>query len=313
MEYPRQIVIHPNPNFKESQLKKLYYSLQEHYWLPYDWNGYVHYKGDNDSDIQSLPADDIGIEKQNDAIDFAQKNNSSITLQFYNDRMKKGLTLIYSENQYTFYLETPNEETELDDFDKYHSSIYNALFGNFYLNKIEWRKGSQNSVFRCFTDMYHEGVMILASSNKLKQYYSEREFDYNFPEGIRDLIAANYIIAVNSLDYEYSTIIELEKISNLEFGYFNTLELDSNDELLVLHHGDFTMICDKHHGDYKSYGWKHIISIPIEKQTNQEILIGKLEKQETTNLIFQFSGVERKARKNLMLEIEGIPTHNKWS
>jgi hypothetical protein len=313
MEYPRQIVIHPNPNFKEPQIQKLCNSLQEHNWLPFDWNGYVHYKGGNNLDIQSLPADNIGIEKQNDAIDFAQKTNSSISLQFYNDRLKKGMTLIYSENQYTFYLESSNEENDLEEFDKYHSSIYSALFENFYLNKIEWRKGSQNSVFRCFTDMYHEGVMILASSNKLKQYYSEREFDYDFPEGIRDLIAANYIIAVNSSDFEYSTIIELEQISNLKFGYFNTLEFESKDELLVLHHGDFTMICDKHKGDYKSYGWKHIISIPIEKQTSQEILIGKLETEETTKLVFQFSNIERKARKNLMVEIEGIPTHNKWS
>ena len=60
-----------------------------------------------------------------------------------------------------------------------------------------------------------EGVLIIASSNSLKEKYKKEEFNYDFPDGLSQLILNNSIIAItnsggDNLLVEYSIDKELD-------------------------------------------------------------------------------------------------------
>ncbi len=103
-----------------------------------------------------------------------------------------------------------------------------------------------------------EGVLVLASSNALKKKYSTEEFDYDFPEGFSDLSESNSVIALMTSDggdlristQNESPLIESE-FDKIMIRYLNILE---QDKLLIMSHGEFTMICCYKQGDYKKYG-----------------------------------------------------------
>ncbi|WP_165750546.1 hypothetical protein [Cellulophaga sp. Z1A5H] len=114
-----------------------------------------------------------------------------------------------------------------------------------------------------------EGVLIIASSNSLKEKYKTEEFNYDFPDGLSQLILNNSIIAItnsggDNLLVEFSLekeldIIEFDKVIE------QSIELSENDVLLILSHAEFTMICNKD-GDYKNDKcWPIKFSKPIEK------------------------------------------------
>jgi len=107
-----------------------------------------------------------------------------------------------------------------------------------------------------------EGVLVLASSKGLIAEYQNKEFDYNFPEGIKNVLYNNAIICLHTPDGDNLIIDELENIEFVKQKYDRIIEqyieFDIDDELLIISHADFTMLCDKG-GDYTKYGW------PIEK------------------------------------------------
>jgi len=114
-----------------------------------------------------------------------------------------------------------------------------------------------------------EGVLIIASSNSLKEKYKNEEFNYDFPNGISQLISDNSIIAItnsggDNLLVEFSLEKEID-ITEFDKVIEQSIELSENDELLILSHAEFTMICTKD-GDYKNGEcWPIKFSKPIEK------------------------------------------------
>lgn len=62
-----------------------------------------------------------------------------------------------------------------------------------------------------------EGVLVLASSEGLKEEYKNKEFDYNFPNGIQNLLNSNQVIAINTLDGD-DLLIEIIKDKELPFS-----------------------------------------------------------------------------------------------
>ena len=67
-----------------------------------------------------------------------------------------------------------------------------------------------------------EGVLIITSSNSLKRKYKNEEFNYDFPEGINQLILDNSIIAItnsggDNLLVEFSLEKELKVIEYDKF------------------------------------------------------------------------------------------------
>lgn len=309
MGFSREIKLYQNPNFKKSHVELLYNSLIKGDFLPFDPNGYVHFRLNN-GEIQSFPADDIGINLQNNAIKIAEETNVPISVQFTHKVNNRNATLIQENNIYKFHLEIKTADNQNEMFHQFNSSIKNCTPNEFHQNRIEWISNYNEEVIRCETDMYHEGVLTLCSSNRLHEFYKENKFNYEYPHGLYELFKEKIVIAVDSKDYEYTSIVETEKISNLKSGYHNSINFTDEDELLILHHGDFTMICDNHKGDYKSYGWKHVIRIPIEKKKDQVILVAKPEDLMDKKVIFQFVNIERRQDKNYWIEYEGIPTHN---
>lgn len=312
MGFSREIVVHQNPNFKRSQVNLLYTSLVTKYFHPFDLNGYVHFRLAN-QEIQSLPADDVGIAKQLEAVKIAAESNIPISIQFTHKENQRNVTLIQNENQYRLWLEIRNNDNQYRLFEEFHKAISSSISSGFHLNRIDWISNYNEEIIRCETDMYHEGVLVLASHKNLKKHYENRDFNYDFPNGISELLREKIIIAIDCLDYDFKTIFEREKISEWLFGYIGAIKFEKDDELLVLHHGDFTMICNNHNGDYKSYGWQHIINIPIEESKEQTIQISKPKDPEDRRLVLQFVTNESRYNHNKLITYESIPTHNKWS
>ncbi len=101
-----------------------------------------------------------------------------------------------------------------------------------------------------------EGVLVLASAKALSETYQQQEFNYDFPEGLSELLGKRAIIALQTssgdeliLDFDNSheSEGELEK----EINQYITLAAD--DELLILSHAEFTQICSQNKGDYRQY------------------------------------------------------------
>jgi hypothetical protein len=104
-----------------------------------------------------------------------------------------------------------------------------------------------------------EGVLVIASSSALKSEYSEKEFDYDFPNGLSRLLDKNNVIALTTsegddlkITIELDTPIDWTKYEKVINQYLTIT--DENDELLIMSHAEFTMICRHKKGDYKKYG-----------------------------------------------------------
>jgi uncharacterized Rmd1/YagE family protein len=64
-----------------------------------------------------------------------------------------------------------------------------------------------------------EGVLVIASSNALKEKYENEAFDYNFPDGIQDLIEKNTIIAITNSNGD-NLIVEFIIGNNINMASF---------------------------------------------------------------------------------------------
>jgi len=104
-----------------------------------------------------------------------------------------------------------------------------------------------------------EGVFILASSSSLVNKYSEVEFDYDFPYGFLDLLENNAVIAISTPEGDQLNVnTQINRpLNRLDFDKVicQYLNFDKSDELLMLSHAEFTMICANNKGNYSEYGW----------------------------------------------------------
>lgn len=310
MGYRSEINIIQNPYYKENQLLEFYNYLIEDGWsISTKWDtGAIQYDIEA-GDWLELPISETS--KFEEILHFQSKNSSWTCFMLSHRILDKVIWLTQHENDFTIELQiASNDEDELIWFERFYKELIGPIKKLKQTNYIEWRTDYDNKLIRLETALNHEGVLCLCSSNHLKQFYSNHEFNYEYPEGLYELFKLKIAFVIDSKDYEYDTIVELEKITDWKFGLYNTIEFTDNDELLILHHGDFTKICDIHKGDYKSYGWKNIISIPIEKSKNQVMSITKPKDEDGKKLLIQFTEIDRKLKKNSWVEYKGIPTHN---
>lgn len=140
--------------------------------------------------------------------------------------------------------------------------------------------------------MFTEGVLVIASSNSLKEKYALEEFDYNFPDGIQDLIRNKSIIAITNSGGD-SLLIDFKVNDEIDITTYDkvieqNILLLENDELLILSHAEFTSICCKK-GDYKVYGWpiKLAKSIPKGQHLVQIAVNDVSEEYEKYNAYFR--------------------------
>lgn len=111
-----------------------------------------------------------------------------------------------------------------------------------------------------------DGVLIICSKIGLKKFYSDKEFDYDFPDGILPLINLGIIIALVTESSEeikgkvFDGAMDDYKGYNL-VGEQN-LFIEEDDELFVLSHSEFTQICSNHKGDIEKFSfWNEQIFI----------------------------------------------------
>ena len=324
MGYSREIIIYQNPNLHKSQILKLYKQLKRNNWtlknmhekdeISYSVNpdiGYINldYKTEKSKFEEILQ----GVELQRKWISF----------KLTNKELNRTATLFHEENKYTFDLEIYKNDDDYEWFKKFNDQIKPSVKEDFYLNKIEWKNNYGNEVVRVETGLYHEGVLILASSNQLKKFYSSHQFNYDFPKGLTGLLENYSIIAINAYDSSFEIVVDLDDIEENQKAITSTVfvegkSIKSNihfegeeDELLILNHADFTMICNNHKGNYKDYGWKHIISIPMNHKGKKGFKIWRDSTNKSSKMIFKINHSEDISEKNELINIEKIPTHNK--
>lgn len=101
-----------------------------------------------------------------------------------------------------------------------------------------------------------EGVLVLASARGLADEYREKQFDYDFPEGLENMLDRHIIIALQTSDGD-ELVVEFEEEETDEIPdheLIRYIRILPEDQLLVLSHADFTRICSQSHGDFRQFG-----------------------------------------------------------
>lgn len=151
-----------------------------------------------------------------------------------------------------------------------------------------------------FLGLNTEGVLIIASTKGLKEYYSGRDFEYGFPDDLFELFKEGIIFAavteesINELiimheDSEVVNLLDYKILAN-----YNVLNVQEDDRILVLDHATFTQICDWNHGDYIEYGNQYrnnneYNDINLEKSLYQIHVYQKLTQDYLPSILLKFS------------------------
>lgn len=286
MSTDMEISIFQNPNFRQSQIIKFVDLMEDAGWMLYDSQD---------------------IKEKRKEIQKAQDSWDKVTFQLRNKFSGQIIDLFHIGEEYII---SPNSVNNDFDFLNLNDQIYSILRNGLHLNKSICRTKSNQTISWIHTDLYHEGVLIIASSNQLKNYYAQNDFDYEFPKGIEELVENGFIIAILADDESFETVLDFEmdlnKPESFQSGQLKTYGKD--DEILLLNHADFTMICDKHKGDYKDYGWKHIISFASPTNDSLNFAIWKAKSGENQKMIFNIDEKVNETRN--LIGIQEIPTHN---
>lgn len=102
-----------------------------------------------------------------------------------------------------------------------------------------------------------EGVLIFANITKCKEYYSDKEFNYSYPEGLSDLLTKGiiYIITTDESVEQIDFTFEKEEIDLSEWKYqesYNYLNVEKDDEIRLISHAAFTQMCHNHKGNLEA-------------------------------------------------------------
>lgn len=95
-----------------------------------------------------------------------------------------------------------------------------------------------------------EGVLLIANMTKCKQYYSGKQFNYDYPESFSELIMKGIVHimttqgTVNHLDFfSHQSQIDLDKWQHI--ASYNYLHVEEADQILLVPYGNFTRVCSE--------------------------------------------------------------------
>jgi hypothetical protein len=151
-----------------------------------------------------------------------------------------------------------------------------------------------------FLELNTEGVLIIASTKGLKEYYAVRDFEYGFPDDLFELFKEGIIFAAVTDESIHELIIitdDTEEVNLLEYkilANFNVLNVLEDDRILVLDHATFTQICDWNHGDYHEYENRNnmeYIDINLDKSLYQIHVYQKLTQDSLSTILLKFSTI----------------------
>lgn len=97
-------------------------------------------------------------------------------------------------------------------------------------------------------DFNTEGVLIIANMTKCKEYYSGKEFDYAYPEGLSEVIMKGivHIMTTQETVKTLNFVFNKAEIDSDQWKYkesYNYLNVDEGDQVLLVPHGRFTRMC----------------------------------------------------------------------
>ncbi|MBD3906834.1 hypothetical protein NAL32_19530 [Chryseobacterium sp. Ch-15] len=102
-----------------------------------------------------------------------------------------------------------------------------------------------------------EGVLIIANITKCKEYYNNNEFNYNYPNGLAELLTKGIIHIITTdedvelVDFTFDKEdIDLDTWKHQES--YNYLNVEIEDEIRAISHASFTQMCDNHKGDFEA-------------------------------------------------------------
>ncbi len=97
------------------------------------------------------------------------------------------------------------------------------------------------------------GVLLLCSKKGLKKYFADKEFNYNFPEGILPLVNAGIVVALVTESSEEvkgeCVTIAMNDYKGYKLVGEQNFYVEDDDEVYILSHGEFTRICANDKGD----------------------------------------------------------------
>lgn len=95
-----------------------------------------------------------------------------------------------------------------------------------------------------------EGVLLIANITKCKQYYNEKQFNYDYPESFSELILKGIVHimttqgTVDHLNFfSHQSQIDLDKWQHVTS--YNYLHVEEGDQILLVPYGNFTRVCSE--------------------------------------------------------------------
>ncbi len=103
-----------------------------------------------------------------------------------------------------------------------------------------------------------EGVLIFANITKCKNYYSDKEFNYDYPDGLSELLKQGiiHIITTDEAVEQVDFVFDKNEIDSQRWEFhdsYNYLKVDPGDEIRTVSHADFTQMCHNHNGDLEAH------------------------------------------------------------
>ncbi|OVE55947.1 hypothetical protein [Chryseobacterium mucoviscidosis] len=103
-----------------------------------------------------------------------------------------------------------------------------------------------------------EGVLIFANTTKCKNYYSDKEFNYDYPDGLSELLKQGiiHIITTDEAVERVDFVFNKEEIDRNRWEFhnsYNYLKAEPGDQIRAVSHADFTQMCHHHKGDLEAH------------------------------------------------------------
>ncbi|AWH86640.1 hypothetical protein HYN59_16675 [Flavobacterium album] len=107
-------------------------------------------------------------------------------------------------------------------------------------------------------DFNTDGVLVIANTTKLKGTFPINGFNYDYPEGLSELIKNGtiHIITTDGDVKAISFVFDKEEVDTAKWKLNdsnNYLKVEEGDEVRLMAHGDFTRVCDWKGGDFGAY------------------------------------------------------------
>jgi hypothetical protein len=99
-----------------------------------------------------------------------------------------------------------------------------------------------------------EGVLMIVNTTKCKHYYVDKEFNYDYPEGLSELILKGIVHLITTAETveNLNFIFDKATFDLNKWAYntsYNYLNVEDGDLVQLISHAAFTQMCSSYKGD----------------------------------------------------------------